>query len=107
MVRSFDYAARVAMFDVAPDDAGEEGSSRMETLASAFASWASVAFVRGYRSASLPPGVRPPGEAEEILLFELFLLDKAIYEVGYELESRPEFLRIPLAGLRHLIELIR
>ena len=107
MVRSFDYAARVAMSDVARDDAGEEGSSRTEALASAFASWASVAFVRGYRSTSLPPGVRPPGEAEEILLFELFLLDKAVYEVAYELESRPEFLRIPLAGLRHLIDLIR
>ena len=32
------------------------------------------------------------------------MLDKAVYEIGYELSSRPDFVRLPIAGLRYLLE---
>jgi maltose alpha-D-glucosyltransferase/alpha-amylase len=102
MIRSYDYAARVAVAEVVHDD--DDDRSRSDAWATAFGSWASVAFMRGYRSVPLPDGIRPEEPAEDELLFEVFLLDKAVYEIGYELDSRPDFVRLPLAGLRHLLE---
>ena len=106
MIRSFDYAARVVMSEISRDE-DDEDAPRRDGWASAFAAWASTAFVRGYRSVALPEGVRAEDPDEEALLFEVSLLDKAVYEVGYELDSRPEFLRVPLAGLRHLVAGLR
>ena len=39
-----------------------------------------------------------------ILLDAYLLLDKAIYEIGYELNNRPEWTLIPLKGLQALFE---
>jgi predicted trehalose synthase len=36
-------------------------------------------------------------------MLDAFLLDKALYEVGYELNHRPDWVRIPLLGIRKLI----
>jgi predicted trehalose synthase len=36
-------------------------------------------------------------------LLDLFLLDKALYELNYELNNRPEWARIPLRGLSELL----
>jgi maltose alpha-D-glucosyltransferase/alpha-amylase len=32
-----------------------------------------------------------------------FTLDKALYELGYELNNRPEWVHVPLTGLLHLV----
>jgi maltose alpha-D-glucosyltransferase/alpha-amylase len=44
----------------------------------------------------------PAGDARARLL-RAFTLDKALYELGYELNSRPEWVRIPLAGILKLL----
>jgi maltose alpha-D-glucosyltransferase / alpha-amylase len=36
-------------------------------------------------------------------LLELFVLEKALYELAYEADNRPEWLRIPLSGLLHVL----
>jgi maltose alpha-D-glucosyltransferase / alpha-amylase len=36
-------------------------------------------------------------------LLDFYLLEKCIYEVGYELGNRPSWLSIPLGGLRSLL----
>ena len=36
------------------------------------------------------------------VLLRAFVLDKAFYELGYELNNRPEWVRIPLIGIRKL-----
>jgi maltose alpha-D-glucosyltransferase/alpha-amylase len=41
--------------------------------------------------------IADPASAQRLI--ELFLLEKALYEVRYELDSRPEWVRIPCAGL--------
>jgi maltose alpha-D-glucosyltransferase/alpha-amylase len=33
----------------------------------------------------------------------MYLIEKALYELGYELNNRPDWIRIPLRGLRHLL----
>ena len=42
-------------------------------------------------------------EHTEVLL-ETFLLGKAMYEVGYEANNRPAWIKIPIQGLLHLLE---
>jgi len=46
----------------------------------------------------------PQAPAELGILLDAYLLDKAIYEIGYELNNRPEWTLIPLKGLRGLFE---
>jgi maltose alpha-D-glucosyltransferase/alpha-amylase len=41
---------------------------------------------------------------ERRILLDAFLLDKALYELAYELGNRPEWVRIPLRGILGLIE---
>jgi maltose alpha-D-glucosyltransferase / alpha-amylase len=46
-----------------------------------------------------------PGTREQLgVLMNIYLLEKAVYELGYELNNRPEWLRIPLRGILELME---
>ena len=36
-------------------------------------------------------------------MLEAYLLDKAVYEVAYELNNRPDWVVIPLRGIRHIL----
>lgn len=49
-------------------------------------------------------GLLPADSADTALLLEVFMLEKALYEIGYELNSRPEWAWIPLRGLTQLLE---
>jgi trehalose synthase-fused probable maltokinase len=46
----------------------------------------------------------PAGEAQIRSLLSLFELEKAIYELQYELDNRPDWVAIPVAGIRRLLE---
>jgi predicted trehalose synthase len=49
--------------------------------------------------------LRVPKDPEDTrLLLQAFVLDKAFYELTYELNSRPNWVHIPLEGIVHLIE---
>jgi maltose alpha-D-glucosyltransferase / alpha-amylase len=65
--------------------------------------WTSWAFLKEYLvTANQAPFV--PARSEELrALLNAFQMEKAIYEVGYELNNRPQWLRIPLAGIEQLI----
>jgi maltose alpha-D-glucosyltransferase/alpha-amylase len=46
-----------------------------------------------------------PKERDELdILLRTFLLDKAVYELGYELNNRPDWLVIPISGIKQLLE---
>ena len=90
MLRSLDYAAWSAWQRRAgmAQDAGA-GAARVE----AWRAQATRAFRDSYAAAG--GGLGPADEA----LLDLFLVQKAVYEVGYELASRPDWVTIPLRGL--------
>jgi predicted trehalose synthase len=46
----------------------------------------------------------PGGEAAIVNLLTIFELEKAIYELGYELDNRPDWVSIPVAGISRLLE---
>ena len=61
------------------------------------------AFLAGYREtiAGCPSYPNDPVQAQRFL--ELFVLEKAFYEVSYELANRPAWVRIPLEGIRSIL----
>jgi maltose alpha-D-glucosyltransferase/alpha-amylase len=58
--------------------------------------------LRAYREATQGADFLPPGNVDFRKLLDVFLLDKALYEVLYELNSRPAWIRIPLMGIMSL-----
>jgi maltose alpha-D-glucosyltransferase/alpha-amylase len=100
MIRSYCYAAYAALFAFtlhAPDE-----YAALEPWAEAWQHWVSDAFLRGYRSTLGADDLVPQGEPFERLL-RAFAVDKALYEVRYEIDNRPDWVRIPLAGLLTLM----
>ena len=101
MLRSYSYAAYAALiaFTVnGPDDYGA-----LEPWADTWRHWVTEAFLKGYWTASGVSALLPASEAARQVLLDAFTLDKALYELGYELNNRPDWVRIPLIGVRKLI----
>ena len=101
MIRSFEYAAAYAV---------RQGPVRIEDIpallpwASLWQRWASASFLRGYFEASGDAAYLPRGADATAAMLDFYLLDKAIYELRYELNNRPDWVPIPLAGVRRLLE---
>jgi maltokinase len=62
------------------------------------------AFLEGY-FARVEPSLLPPGEAPTRQLLAVFELEKAVYELRYELNNRPDWVAIPVAGIARLLEM--
>jgi maltose alpha-D-glucosyltransferase / alpha-amylase len=106
MLRSFDYAARVAAREIPVATGAVEGDrAELQPLADVWVGWTSTAFLRGYRAATADASFRPHDPGEFSTLLGAYLLEKAIYEAGYELTNRPTWLPVPLRGLAHLLAL--
>jgi len=102
LLRSFDYAAAAA----APGRvaASETATERRQAILQQFRERASALFLEAYGAvlAAAEPRWVPP-EAEPSLL-DLFLLEKAAYEIKYEAANRPTWIGIPLGGLYRIAE---
>jgi maltose alpha-D-glucosyltransferase/alpha-amylase len=96
MLRSFSYATLTAL-NIATA-ARPEDRERLAPWADLWETWVSAAFLRAYRAAVDGQPLLPRDEAFDALL-QMFVIDKTFYELGYELNSRPEWVQVPLAGL--------
>jgi trehalose synthase-fused probable maltokinase len=108
MLRSFHYAAYAPLLQPAAADRKAEGKSdeRLHLLAnwaSYWQKWVSATFLRAYFEISRGAQFIPESREELALLLDAFLLDKAVYELGYELNNRPSWVRIPLDGISQLL----
>ena len=101
MLRSFSYAAYAALFAFTLHAPNE--FEPLEPWAETWRQWVTRAFLRGYREAIGPSPLLPGATAMETLL-AAFTIEKALHELRYELTNRPEWLRIPLRGIRKLID---
>ncbi|WP_431854414.1 malto-oligosyltrehalose trehalohydrolase [Azospirillum sp.] len=98
MLRSIAYAAATARRGL-PGDLDEPARAARDSWLAWWEAEAGGAFIDGYRAAIGDcPSFPADGEAAAGLL-KLFLLEKALYEVGYELANRPDWLPIPLGGV--------
>jgi maltose alpha-D-glucosyltransferase/alpha-amylase len=100
MIRSLRYAAAAGL---------REGRHRAEDVAKlevwgrAWASWVSAAFLGGYLERAQGSRIVPRNDADAARLLEFFLLEKCVYEIGYELDNRPPWVDIPMSGLVELL----
>ena len=101
MVRSFGYAAYAGLFAYTVSRRSE--FDRLEPWARIWQRAASSSFLRAYFSAAAGGMFLPPVQSERDALLQLFVLDKALYELNYELNNRPEWVQIPLRGIFDLL----
>jgi maltose alpha-D-glucosyltransferase/alpha-amylase len=101
LVRSLDYAALSALRNgsVRPSDV-----ERLEPFARAWSAAMSAAFVQSYLTTLDGSGLLPEAPAHTSALLDFYLLDKCLYELDYEFNSRPDWVSIPLYGLLGLME---
>jgi maltose alpha-D-glucosyltransferase/alpha-amylase len=105
MVRSLHYAAHHGLHSMEERGAiRPEGRSSLEPWAEHWFLWVSAAFLRGYLGTESVARLLP-GDGEELEgLLNIFVLGKAIHELGYELNNRPRWVHLPLAGIQQLLE---
>jgi maltose alpha-D-glucosyltransferase/alpha-amylase len=102
MLRSFDYAARVAVDRVAAPGIDRDDAAR--ALALSWRDQASRDFLSAYVEGMKGAPNYPDNEATAAGLLDLFLLHKAFYEIGYEAANRPNWLPIPVQGVLDLLD---
>jgi maltokinase len=91
MLRSFAYAA---------------SASELQRGLTAPEGWeerARESFLAGYLEA-VDSALMPPGEPPTRTMLSIFELEKAVYELRYELNNRPDWVGIPVAGIVRLLE---
>jgi maltose alpha-D-glucosyltransferase/alpha-amylase len=100
MLRSFDYAAEAARRygRLRPEDA-----VALEPWARAWSAWMGTAFTSAYLEALRGTTIVPADRSAVRRLLRFYLLEKCVYEIGYELDNRPEMLAIPLTGLETIL----
>jgi maltose alpha-D-glucosyltransferase / alpha-amylase len=101
MIRSFHYAAYNALFQ--QDSFRKEDSAYLEEWAEQWYHYASGFFMHTYLDKTMGTGVVPEKEEDFEILIETFLLEKAIYELGYELNNRPDWVLIPIRGIKYIM----
>ena len=101
MVRSFGYAAYAGLFAYTASRGSE--FDRLESWARVWQRAASSSFLRAYFSTAAGAQFVPAVESQRDTLLQVFVLDKALYELNYELNNRPDWVQIPLRGIFDLL----
>jgi len=105
MLRSFHYATfgplagRVPTGRVRPGDV-----ARLEPWAQCWYRWVGAAFLEAYLETMAPAKLLPTTGDAVAQLLDLHLIEKALYELGYELNHRPERVAIPLRGILDVLD---
>lgn len=100
MLRSFHYAAYAAYFhEVERPDRSPQAMADLEAWARYWHLWVSVAYLQTYLEVAAGAPFIPADRAELKALLDAYLLSKAVYELGYELNNRPHWVAIPLQGI--------
>jgi maltose alpha-D-glucosyltransferase / alpha-amylase len=98
MMRSFDYATHTALL---------RRDNNPELLQHSARHWytrVSATFLDAYLNSIAAIKLLPGGSGQIKILLDAFLLEKAVYEISYELNNRPDWLKVPLQGVLQLLE---
>ena len=101
MLRSFDYAMHAALLRLGPER--PETLAQLESAGRQWRAQARQVFLESYDAVARAAGLAS-ARAEVHGVLELFLLDKALYELRYEIDNRPDWVRAPLRGLSEILD---
>jgi len=101
MIRSFHYAAVMALVrgGTRPED-----KPVLEPWAQYWYIWVVVEFLRAYLAVASEAGLVPKDWDHFTALLDLCVLDKALYELAYELNNRPAWVETPLRGISSILQ---
>ena len=97
MLRSFSYAAFSALTHYIARRPAE--LAQLEPWARLWESAVSAEFLRAWRETAGSSAIVPSAREHFEALLEIYILDKALYELMYELNNRPAWIHIPLHGI--------
>ena len=99
MIRSFSYAAHTGLNQYISSQQSDTSDENLRAWATLWQNSTSAELLRAYRETiAANPALLPAPQQSQALL-DAYLLEKALYELLYELNNRPAWLRIPLAGI--------
>jgi maltose alpha-D-glucosyltransferase/alpha-amylase len=105
MIRSFHYAAHSALIRQVPlAPRPENDLPLLQHWAQYWYVWVSTTFLNSYLDIVRPVGLLPEDPEHLRILLDAYILEKAIYEIGYELNNRPDWVKVPLQGILQLME---
>ena len=107
MLRSFDYATVTALLDAVARglvNADSDAARELDAWGRHWNEWVSTAFLGSYLEAAGDAPWIPADEDSLALVLDTALLEKAVYELAYELNNRPGWVPVPLRGIRDLLE---
>jgi len=99
MLRSFHYASHVAATNFSKDE-----SSKLKAWLEHWHYWVCVAYLRGYFGTTTKAGFSPSAPQSTKTLLDVYLLEKALYELVYEINNRPDWVKVPLSGITSLLQ---
>ncbi len=100
MLRSFHYVSHAALFgDVPGIVPSREGHPPLERWALTWYRWVSAIFLGEYLQAAAGGPFLPQKDDELKILLGAYMTERALSEIEYELEHRPEWIRIPVHGI--------
>jgi maltose alpha-D-glucosyltransferase/alpha-amylase len=101
MMRSFQYAAYSALWQPAMR---KEDAPFLERWADLWYRQMSSVFLQSYLNTTSNAIFIPKNSEDLRIMLEAYLLDKAVYEIGYELNHRPTWVVIPIRGIKHILK---
>jgi maltose alpha-D-glucosyltransferase / alpha-amylase len=105
MIRSFDYVTYAALLrQLELGNLHSEQVAQLEPWTRLWYRWVSATYLRAYLETVRATDLLPKSSQALAALFNAYLLEKAVYEVAYELNNRPDWVKIPLQGILQLLE---
>jgi maltose alpha-D-glucosyltransferase/alpha-amylase len=103
MLQSFHYVSHAALRGKTPTLFVENVAISNEKWARFWYLWTAASFLQSYLTGAEPGGFLPGDPDQRRTLLSSYLLEKALYELRYELNNRPEWVKIPLEGILQLV----
>lgn len=102
MLRSFHYAAYSALFNLKA--VRQEDINVLEKWAELWYHYISGIFIKSYTAALGETNLLPDNREDLKTMLDTFILEKAVYELNYELNNRPDWVIIPIKGIKYIMQ---
>ena len=103
MLRSFHYASHAALVEEENLAGGPVDEGLMRGWAEFWNRWVGAQFLTSYLQETTDSRLVPAGREELQLLLDTMLLERAVGELGHEIQHRPHWAKIPLTAIRQLL----